>query len=120
MSTTPSSLPPPVVVLQMLTGKWISQALCVAAQLEVADHLADGPKPVADLARSATADRSSLHRLLRPRGSVGVFAARPARRFENTPLSDAIRKNVPGSMRSMAIFFGDHPTWDPWGDLAFS
>jgi hypothetical protein len=113
-------VPPPVAILQLLTGKWVSQAISVAAELGIADHLAAGPRNIAELALSAESDPGSLERLLRALASVGVFEQDESGRFANTALSDALRAKVPGSMRAMSIFFGDHPTWDAWGELLYS
>src|SRR5262249_1933239 len=40
--------------------------------------------------------------------------------FANSPLSEALRARAPGSMRAMALLFGDHPTWAAWGELAYT
>ena len=119
-SSNTSNLPAPVAILQMLSGKWVSQAVYVAAELGLADHLAAGPSGIPELARRADVDGPSLHRLLRALASVGVFKEDSDGRFTNTELSEALRSDVPGSMRSMAKFYGDHPTWDAWGELLYS
>src|SRR6478736_1791224 len=113
-------LPPPVAILRLLTGKWVSQAISVAAEMGLADQLALGPRTPADLATACGCDARSLERLLRALASVGVFAQDTSGRFENSPLSDSLRAKAPGSMRAMAVFFGDHPTWDAWGELGYS
>src|SRR5262245_34200198 len=105
-------MPPPVVLLNMLTGKWVSQAITVGAQLSLADHLAQGPRTVEELAVCADAHPPSLRRLMRALASVGVFAEASDGSFANTPLSAVLQRAHPGSMRSMAILYGDHPTWD--------
>ena len=48
--TSANVTPPPVSLLQMMTGYWVSQAVYVAAKLGIADRLADGPASVDDLA----------------------------------------------------------------------
>jgi hypothetical protein len=116
----PASLPPEVVILQMLTGKWVSQALTVAARLGVADPLAKGPLTAAQLAEATGAHPRSLHRLLRALASVGVFQQDPQGRFAHTPLSSTLQSDVPGSMRGMAMFIGDRWTWDAWRELDYS
>jgi hypothetical protein len=58
--------------------------------------------------------------LLRALASVGVFSEQAVGMFENTPLSDALRATAPASMRSMALFIGEHPSWDAWGELLFT
>jgi hypothetical protein len=115
-----TSLPPTVAVLQMLTGKWISQSISVVASLGVADHLGDGPKTSEALAKLCGAQPRALHRVLRALCTVGIFAEDAEGRFGQTELSSALATDAPGSMRSMAIFFGDHPTWAAWGELEHS
>src|SRR6266545_4660522 len=73
MSHDVRDLPPPIQMLQFITGKWIAQALYAVATLGVADHLVDGPKTSETLARSLNAHPSALHRLLRALASIGVF-----------------------------------------------
>lgn len=111
------SLPPEAVVTQMIFGKWVSMALSVAAKLRLADALADGPKSVADLAASTGTHAASLFRVLRALASVGVFAEEPDGRFRQTPLSEVLRSNVPGSMRAVADYCGADWSWRPWGQL---
>ncbi|MCV7078089.1 methyltransferase [Mycobacterium szulgai] len=112
-----SAVSPAVSVLDLLAGKWVSQAISVAAELGVADELGAGPRSVGDLAAACGADPDSLYRLLRALASVGVFAEDDGGRFANTPLSDALRADAPGSMRSMAMMFGGRPAWDAWGEF---
>ena len=69
----PGSVPPPVVLLRMMTGYWQAKALAVAAELGLADLLRDGPRTSASLAEICKVDADSLHRLLRALASVGVF-----------------------------------------------
>jgi hypothetical protein len=63
--TSAGTDPPPATLLQMMTGYWVSQALYVAAKLGIADLLADGPRPVEDLAAATQTDTPSLRRVLR-------------------------------------------------------
>lgn len=113
-------LPPTALLMQLITGKWVSQAISAAANLDLAAHLAGGPKMPAELARDADAHAPSLLRLLRALASVGVFVEDDAGRFSNTPLSALLRSDVPGSMRGMARFVATHGTWAPWGELTRS
>jgi hypothetical protein len=39
MSTHTTAVPPPVALLQLVTGYWVSQAIYVAAKLGIADLL---------------------------------------------------------------------------------
>lgn len=109
--------PPEAVVTQMIFGKWVAMALSVAAKLRVADALADGPRSVADLAAGTKTHAPSLFRLLRALASVGVFAEDADGRFRQTPLSEVLRSDVPGSMRAVADYCGADWSWQPWGRL---
>jgi len=42
MNTNTSTLPPPVAMLQLITGYWVSRAVFVFAKLGIADRLAAG------------------------------------------------------------------------------
>lgn len=103
-------------VAEMLTGYWISQSLHVAAKLELADRIADGPKSPEELARTVGADPRSLYRLLRALASVGVFAEDDQGRFGQTPMSEVLRRDVPGSKWAMAVMFGEEH-YQAWGKL---
>jgi len=65
-----AELPAPVRLVQMISGIVLTHAVHVAAELKLADHLADGPRAVADLAGVTGADSDSLYRLLRTLASV--------------------------------------------------
>jgi C-methyltransferase len=56
-----------VELLRMSSAAWLSQALGVAAELGIADLLADGPRSVDELARATSSHAPSLYRLLRGR-----------------------------------------------------
>ncbi|HXJ32676.1 MAG TPA: methyltransferase [Candidatus Eisenbacteria bacterium] len=108
--------PSPVeAVLQLSTGVWTAQALWAAASLGVADQLASGPKTRDELARAADAQPRALYRVLRALACLGVFAERADGRFENTPQSEFLRSDVPGSVRDYVIFAGQ-----PWHLAAFA
>src|SRR5262245_60549985 len=94
-------------IAQMLSGYWISQMLYVAAKLDVAELLKDGPRRSEDLARQTETDPRSLYRLLRTLASVGVFAETEQGVFTMTDLAQTLRKDVPGSQRAMAIMTGE-------------
>src|SRR4051812_35797004 len=63
---------------QVATGYMLSAALQVALKLEIADRLAAGPRPAADLAEEAGVREDGLYRVLRALASVGIFEEVPA------------------------------------------
>ncbi len=116
----PTAIPPPMALLQLVTGYWVSQAIYVAAKLGLADLLRDGPKSCGELAQATATHARSLARLLRALASVGVFAEVEGDRFGLTPLAATLQTEGPGSLRALAIFFGAPEHWRPWGNLLHS
>jgi SAM-dependent methyltransferase len=110
-------VPPPVAMMGLITGYWISQAVGVVALLGVADELVGGPRPTDEIARAVGADRAALHRLLRLLASLGVFEEDPPGSFALTPLGETLRSDVPGSVRNFAITETEPGHWLPWGRL---
>jgi hypothetical protein len=68
-----------------------TKALAFTADLRIADELAEGPRPVAELADSTGADRDALYRTLRALASDGVFAEDEPGVFSNTEASELLR-----------------------------
>jgi O-methyltransferase domain/Dimerisation domain len=101
---------------RMITGYWASQMVHVAAKLGLADLLAGDPKSVEELASVTGTHSRSLYRLLRALASVGVFSEGDDLRFSQTPLSECLRSDVPGSRWAMAVMMGNEH-YLAWGDL---
>jgi hypothetical protein len=86
----------------------------------VADLLAHGARDVEEPAAATKTDTDSLYRLLRGLSSIAVFAEDDGKRFRNTPLSDTLRRDQPGSIRGFARLQGMEMAWRAWGELAYS
>lgn len=117
-SSAPHAPPPEMVLMQMVFGKAVTQAVSVAARFKIADQLAAGPKTAAELAKAAGLNAGHLYRVLRALAGLGVFAADDAGRFSLTPMGNFLRSDVPGSVRPIATYVCDPWSWKPWGDLA--
>ncbi len=104
-------------MFDLITAAWISQALAAAADLGVADALADGPLPIDELATRVGADPDALARLLRALISQGIFRQRRDGRFDLNPLADTLRSDAPVSMRGMARFVGSPQHREHWSLL---
>ncbi len=107
-------------MLQLVNGMVVSRCLTVAAELSIADKLADGPKDAAALAAASGAEPSSLYRVLRTLAGVGVFVELPDRQFQNSPLSEVLRSDAPGSVRHIVRWLGHPLHWRVVGDLDYS
>ncbi len=112
--------PPPIVVLNLLSGMMTARAVQVAAKLGIADLLQDGPQSATALAAATGTHAPSLYRLLRALASLGLFSEVEAGVFAQTTLSTFLASDVHGSMRDMARMWGDSWRWQSWGDLDYS
>ena len=86
-----------------LRGALVTRALGIVSDLGIARKLADGPRPVAELAEESGADPDTLHRLLRALASDGIFAEEEPGVFRNTDVSEQLLR--PG-WAAFAHFFG--------------
>jgi hypothetical protein len=91
-------------LFQIALGGLGTQMLGVAARLDLADRLADGPKSCEELARSTGAHAPSLLRVMRALAGLGVFTEVETGRFGLTPLSACLRSDLPGSFRAVPIY----------------
>jgi len=106
--TTAMKQPAPAEqVFQLCMGFIPAICLNVVAKLSVAEQLAQGPKPVVDLARAVNVDEDALCRVMRAVSIFGIFKELDGRRFEQTPASDLLRADHPQSLRPFVVFFPD-------------
>ena len=107
-------------LLDLIQGSVITQAISAAANLGIADALADGPLTAEEIAKRVGSEPLATSRLLRALSGYSVFAVQPDGRWELTPMADALREGVPDSMRAMAILMGHPLLWEEWTDLISS
>lgn len=88
-------------------GFLTTQLLYIAAKLDIAGHLAAGPRTGAALAEAVGADPALLTRVLRGLTLEGVLAEEDGGRFALTPLGAGLRDGVPGSLRGPIIARGE-------------
>lgn len=117
-------------MLELMTGAWTTQAIAVAAELGLADHL-PGPasRPTrgtaavavagsAELADRLAVDSAALDRLLRYLAAVGVVT--PVGDFYAlTELGALLRQDSRHSLRSLALLYGG-PFYQSFGELGHS
>lgn len=117
--TTTLGQNPAAALLAMIGGFRVTQAIYVAARLELADRLKDGPRDVEALAKESGAHAPSLERLMSALAGVGLFA-REDRRFALTPMGQLLRREVPGSLWGQAVMMGEPWVWPVMGELESS
>ena len=98
--------PPDRVLVEMLMGGRIQQAIYAAAALGVADVLANGPMEVEEIARRTGAHAGALRRLLRTLAGYGIFAEEETARFALTPMASLLRTGAAMSLKPVAIWCG--------------
>jgi hypothetical protein len=104
-----------------LTGKWIPPVLGVAANLGIADHLAQrGPATAEELAELTGTNAGALYRVLRAAASVGVFEEDVNSRFAMTDMAELLRSDHADSMRAPVMMFGLEPFWAPYSKILHS
>ena len=111
---------PHQALLRMITGSWVAQAIYVAAKLQIADLLRDGPQASTALAATTGAHPRALYRVLRALASVGLFSEDEQGRFSLTPLAEPLRSDVPGSVRAFSVMQGSEWAWRSWGEIMHS
>jgi hypothetical protein len=88
------------------------RAVC---DLRVADHLADGPRPVEELARLTGTHPPTLQRALRALACMGVFTEVTPGVFDLTPLAQPLRSDHPDSLREAYPLLA--PEIEAWAHL---
>ncbi len=120
MTQQAPSNPLPAVLLRARDGLILHQTLYVAAKLGVADHLEGGWRSAAELAAELKVNEDALYRALRLLASQGVFEEDDARCFRNNQVSNFLRTGVPGSVRSLFIFWGSDFHYPSFGQIMHS
>jgi hypothetical protein len=102
-------------IRRAIMGYQLSQALHVAATLNIVELLDGGPRTAAELAEAAGADPQALYRLLRALARAGVFEERADRVFALNDGAEQFR-----SARGQAAFIGRYHHWNTWSMLVES
>ncbi|MFC5720521.1 methyltransferase [Streptomyces gamaensis] len=90
-----------------------SAALRTAAQLRVADQLADGPRTVEEIATATGVSAPHLLRVLRLLATRDVFREDRNGSFHLTPKAELLRSDVPSSMREGVLMVTGELFWKP-------
>jgi SAM-dependent methyltransferase len=105
--------------IALINGGAMAKAVCVAAELKIADLLAGGAKSVEELARATQSHAPSLHRLMRALASLDLCAEGDDGAFALRPMGTLLLSNAPQSLRSWTIWTSGY-MWSTWGNLLYS
>jgi hypothetical protein len=101
------TLQPNTAFMQLLFGKQLTYSLSGVARLGVADQMDGTARPVEEIAAKCGAHAPSLYRVLRMLAAFGVFREGPSGNFALTPVGELLKTSAPGSLRYMAMMFGE-------------
>jgi hypothetical protein len=110
-----SQAAPHVQLHHLMSGYWISAAMNVAAELNLADLIAAGQQTSAALAQQT--QTQTMYRLLRTLASVGLFTEVEPGSFELTALGVLLRTDHPMSMRALTRNACSRMQWQRFGAL---
>lgn len=113
------SPPPEVIVMQMVMGAWVSQAISTLTRLDIPDLLKEhGSQTARALTERLGVDAKPefLERVLRACASVGIFTEAADGRFGATALSDVLTRHSSVSVKKLVEVFGAS-WWKLWGGL---
>jgi O-methyltransferase domain len=93
-------------LLRLMTGAWTTQAIAVAAELSLADHIARDPAATSGrLAELTASDPDCLHRLLRYLGSLGIVRT-DGGTVRLTDVGELLRTDAEHSLHALARIYG--------------
>lgn len=116
-SEPPNASPPYAPLLQLAYGALSAQILFVAAELGLAERLAqDGPMTANDLAPKLGIGAAIVERVLRGLVSMNVCDEIGLSRFRLTALGEYLRPNHPDSVEARVLLHG-RVFYEPWGKL---
>jgi hypothetical protein len=107
---------------QLMRGALATRTTAVVAELGVADALADGPRPVAEISEEVGADAWTLDRYLRALAGEGVFAELEPGVYRNTELSERLRLGTAENAFAQlygGVWFGAAGSLDARGEKTF-
>ena len=110
-------IPPPIQMLQIMSGFWISRCVYILAKLGIADLIKEQSQTVEELAAATGTHGPSLFRVLRALAAVGIIRQDAQDRFGATPLSDTLRSDIRGSLRAFAMTELGEEHYPAWGEL---
>lgn len=105
---------------EQIFGFRTTQMIAVAAKLNIAQHLLDQARDAQSLSMLVNANANSLYRLMRALSSIGVFRENPDKTFANNQASELLLDSATGSLRNIAMLYGEHWLWSAYGDLMYS
>jgi orsellinic acid C2-O-methyltransferase len=106
-------------LIRLVNSGPMTQALCVAAELQIPDLLTSGPMQAEELAKATSTHGPSMHRLMRALTSLDICVEREDGSFGLTATGSVLCVDASNSLRSWTILCGKY-LWPTAGDLLHS
>ena len=110
---------PKVTILEMVQSFYVSKAIGVAAELNIAEFLKNGPLHYEELAQKTHSNARALYRLLRLLASQEIFKEIKPGVFRQTKLSTTLVDSA-DSMRYMILHQTSDLNWELFKELNYS
>ena len=108
----------PVSQMRVLcSAAWLAKGVSVAAELGLADLVAQTPRTLSELTEATGMHADSLGRLMRTLTGFGVFNRQQDGAYSLTPLGSTLRSDSDDTMREYIITMGKPWYWAACGDM---
>ncbi len=119
ISLTKKMYPANVVLSEQIQYFWLLSCIRVAAELNIAEILRNGPKTVGEIAQQTGTHSESLHRMMRALASQGIFRMNRDKQFANTALSRPLIDGK-GSLRNMVMHHLGTLNWTVFNEILYT
>lgn len=119
ISLSKKMYPASVVLSEQIQYFWLLSCIRVAAELNIADILKNGPKTIDEIAQLTGTHNESLQRVMRALASQGIFRKNRDKRFSNTSLSRPLI-NGKGSLRHMIMHHLGTLNWTTFNEILYT
>jgi hypothetical protein len=114
-----NTFPASIVMYERFTNFWVLSAIRVAAELDIAGILKEGPLSIDQLAKRTGSDPQSLFRMMRALSSEDIFRKTKDGVYRNTRLSRVLTEGR-GSLRYTLMQHLGSLNWTIFRDLSYS
>jgi len=111
---------PPNHMREILSQMVLSRSLSIAAELGIADLVANQPKSTLQLSQELKVNENALYRLVRVLAAQGIFELDKNKMVSNSEISDFLMEDMEGSQRNFARMMGSPWMWKIFNDLEYS
>ena len=96
-----------IALLSLIMASSVPAALRAAVQLDVADHLKDGPLAIEDLASATHTQALHLQRIMRVLCAYGVFREQPVNTYQLDQLGQHLRTDASARLKDATLMLTD-------------